>query len=136
MASQGRQAADDQLVITLACGSTVENAAQKTGLSESTAYRRLRDRKFRTRLNQFRADMVGRAAGMLTAAAMEAVKTLVELQDRSTPAMVRLNAARAILELGTKLRESAELTERISALEEQLYGTDKSKPKAKRKPKS
>jgi hypothetical protein len=57
---------------------------------------------------------------MLTAAALEAVKTLVGLQDASTPAPVRLGAARTLLEFGIKLRENAELLERVAALESQL----------------
>jgi hypothetical protein len=36
---------------------------------------------------------------------------------------VRLGAAKAVLELGVKLRESNELLLRIAALEEQLPGT-------------
>jgi hypothetical protein len=37
---------------------------------------------------------------------------------------VRLGAARALLELGTKLRESAELEERLRALEEKAARVD------------
>jgi hypothetical protein len=44
--------------------------------------------------------MMDRAAGMLTAAPLESVKTLLALQDRENPAAVRLGAARAVLELG------------------------------------
>jgi hypothetical protein len=54
---------------------------------------------------------------MLSAAGGEAVKTLLALQKDTVPAAVRLGAARAILELGVKLRETAELQERIAALE-------------------
>ncbi len=66
--------------------------------------------------------MVQRAAAVLTAAALEAVKTLMALQDAVIPPAVRLGAARAILELGPRLRESAELETRIATLEEQLDG--------------
>jgi hypothetical protein len=56
---------------------------------------------------------------MLTAAALEAVKTLLVLQQASVPAAVRLGSARAILELGAKLREVADLEARLAALEQQ-----------------
>ncbi len=49
---------------------------------------------------------------------MEAVKTLVELQAANIPPTVRLVAARAVLEMGTKLRETVELEERIAELEQ------------------
>jgi hypothetical protein len=64
--------------------------------------------------------MVQRAAGLLTAAAMEAIKTLMSLQESSNPGAVRLGAARTILEFGLKLRESAELAARLTTLEERL----------------
>ena len=42
------------LLMALACGSTVEAAAAKTGLSESSIYRRLRDRTFKKRLQKLK----------------------------------------------------------------------------------
>src|SRR6266849_10273894 len=115
MPQRGRRNVDEVLLMTLACGATVEAAAQKAGVSRATVLRRLREPEFQHRLQEFRSDMVKRTAGMLTAASMEAVKTLLELQNASTPPAVRLGAARAILEIGIKVRETAELTERIAA---------------------
>jgi hypothetical protein len=119
MPSQGRRSADDLLLMTLACGATVEAAAQKAGVSRATVLRRLREPKFQQRLQDFRSDMVKRTAGMLTAASMEAVKTLLDLQKVSVPAAVRLGAARSVLEIGIKVREVSDLEERLSALEQQ-----------------
>jgi hypothetical protein len=120
MASNGRRNADDALLLALACGSTVENAARKAGVGERTVYRRLKEPDFQQRLREIRADIVQRTAGALTAASMEATRTLIDLQNPETPPAVRLGAARAILELSMKVRESAELTERIAVLEERL----------------
>jgi hypothetical protein len=120
MAQKGRRNADHQLLLALACGASVENAARQAGLSESTAYRRLADLAFRQQLQALRADMIQRTAGALTAAATEAVRTLLELQKAAAPPAVRLGAARSILEMGLKLREAADLEERLTALEQQL----------------
>lgn len=120
MAQSGRRTADNTLLMALACGATVENAARTANVSEPTVYRRLRDPQFRQQLQQIRSDMVQRAAGMLTAATGEAVRTLLALQKESVPAGVRLGAARAILELSIKLREVADLEERFALLEGQL----------------
>jgi hypothetical protein len=120
MAHRGRHHADDALILALACGATVESAAQKAGVGVRTAHRRLSDPDFKRKLNEFRTDMVRRTASLLTAGATEAVKTLVSLQQGSTPPAVRLGAARALIELGVRLRESAELHERITALEAQV----------------
>jgi hypothetical protein len=117
--ARGKKNTDEALLIALACGATVENAARTAGMSARTAHRRLADAGFQQRLRDLRTDMVQRAGGMLTAAGMEAVKTLISLQDGSVAAAVRLGAARTVLEFGIKLRENAELAERIGALEAQ-----------------
>jgi hypothetical protein len=116
----GRRNADEQLLMALACGVTVENAARQAGISPATAYRRLADPPFRRRLQTLRGDMVSRTAGTLTAAATEAVRTLLELLKSSASGSVRLGAARAVLEIGMKVREVAELEERLAELEQRM----------------
>jgi hypothetical protein len=120
MQSKGTRRADEAFIIALACGATVENAARSSGIARRTAYKRMADPEFRQRLQSVRAEMVTRAAATLTAAAMEAVKTLLSLQQPSVAAAVRLGAARAVLELGIRLRESGDVEERLVALEKLL----------------
>jgi hypothetical protein len=116
MAEQ-RKKNEDALLLALACGATVEAASKQCGLSDRTIYRRLRDADFKARLQGVRSDMIGRSAGLLTAAASEAVRTLLSLQKDSAPPAVRLGAARAVLEVGMKLREVVDLQVRIEELE-------------------
>lgn len=117
MPGGARKDADHALMLALACGATKEAAARKAGVSESTVYRRLNDPGFQRELSEMRSDMVQRATGMLTAATMEAAKTLLNLQDASVPPAVRLGAARAILDFGLKMRQIVELEERLVAME-------------------
>jgi hypothetical protein len=112
------------LVTALACGATVEGAARKAGLSVRTVYRRRADPDFQSRLRQERAELTRRAAGLLTAASLESVRTLVELQGTAVPPAARLGAARAIIGLGMKLREEADLVERVAELERRLEQAD------------
>ena len=128
MAQRGRRNADNKLLMAFACGATIESAARQAGVSESTARRRLADPAFQQQLQALRADMIQRTAGALTAAATEAVRTLLELQKAAAPPAVRLGAARSILEIGIKLRENADLEERLSALEQQLGVADACRP--------
>ncbi len=124
MPHQGRRHADDALLLTLACGASIEAAAAKVGVSPATVHRRLQNPEFRKRLQAIRGDLFQRAAAMMTAAAGEAVKTLLALLQASIPPAARLGAARAILELGVRLRQTAELEERLQALEERLAGDE------------
>jgi hypothetical protein len=117
MANKPRKKAEDALLLALACGASVDQAARQCGLSTRTVYRRLAEPSFRQRLQALRGDMVSRTAGTLTAAATEAVRTLLELLKSSTSDAVRLGAARAVLEIGIKVREVADLEERLAALE-------------------
>jgi hypothetical protein len=119
MARQQRKKSDDLLLIAMACGSSVENAARQCHLCIRTIYRRLEDPDFRRRLQEMKADMVRRTAASLTAAGSEAVRTLLELMKATTPGPTRLGAARSVLEIGMKAREMAELEERLAALEQQ-----------------
>ena len=114
MAQHRRRQADDLLVMALACGATVDAAARKASVGVATVYRRLQDPEFIQRLQKVQAGMVERIAASLTAVGMEAVKTLMALLGNSIPPAVRLGAARAIIELGTKQRESVELERRIA----------------------
>src|SRR5688500_17157490 len=113
MPQNGRRQADQMLLLALACGATVEAAARQAGLSEATAQRRLKEPAFQQALQETQADLVQRTMGMLTGAAGEAVKTLLNLLKDSSPATVRLGAARAVLEMGMRFREAQELEERI-----------------------
>src|SRR5260370_24341881 len=126
MARKCRKGGDQALLQALACGATVENAARKAGISERTAYRRLDDAAFVAQLNRLRAEMVQRTAGMLTGAGLGAVKTLVDLQqDAAVSPAVRRGAARDVLELSMKYRETAAFEQRLAALEERLSGQGK-----------
>jgi hypothetical protein len=120
MASGGRKAANEALLAALACGATVEGAARQAGVSRRTAQRRKADPDFSRQLSEARAEMVRRASGGLAAAALESVKTLLSLQASANPPAVRLGAARAVLEIGMKLRETVDLEERLAAVERRL----------------
>lgn len=111
-----RKVADEALLLALACGSTVEQAARQAGISRRTAQGRLADPAFKKRLTEMRGDMVKRTAGMLTAASQESVKTLLRLHDRSNPPGVQLGATRSVLQLGMKQRECSEWEERLAEL--------------------
>ncbi len=114
-----RKKNDDALVLALACEATVE-AARQCDLSERTVYKRLKDPAFQAAVKLVRSDMVRRSAGLLSAASGEAVRTLLALMKDSAPPATRLGAAKAVLELGMKIRELAELEAEVRELEEKV----------------
>jgi hypothetical protein len=66
--------------------------------------------------------MTNQALGRLIADMASAAETLGFLSRKAKSETVRLGAARALLELGNKLRESNELEQRIAALEANQSG--------------
>ncbi len=116
MAHRGRQSADDALALALARGETVRDAALTAGVAERTATRRWADPDFRQRVGQLLTSMVQQALGRMANSMTAASNTLLALLQAEGES-VRLGAARSILELGNKLRESVELEERLTALE-------------------
>jgi hypothetical protein len=92
----------------------------RPGLSERTAFTRPRDPAFQKRIKEVRSDIVRRSAGLLSAAAGRAVRTLLELTRPPTPPTVRLGASKAVTEIGLKVRKLAELEVEVRALEERL----------------
>jgi hypothetical protein len=111
---------DQVLISVLGCGSTVEAAAHKAGVSQATVYRRKQDPEFKRQLDQFRCEIVERTGAMLTAASLESTRTLIELQQATVTPAIRLGAARATLEMGIKVRELAYLEARMAALERRV----------------
>lgn len=119
MTENGRQKprkGEAALLAALAAGATVRDAARQAGISERTASRCMEDPGFRQRVQEAKAEIVARAASQLADAATDAAKTLRDLLEAEADS-IKLGAARAILELGTKLRESVELEQRLAALE-------------------
>jgi len=75
---------------------------------------------FRRRVQGLRAEMTSQALGRLVEGMASAADTLGFLARKGKSEMVRLSAARAVLELANKTRENVELEERLHALEDQV----------------
>jgi hypothetical protein len=104
--------------LALAAGATHAAAARKAGCGERTIRTWQAERpEFARRVAQLRSEMSGRACGRLAAGMAAGADTLRALL-KARSEQVRLGAARALLELGVKVRESVELEARIRALEE------------------
>lgn len=104
--------------LSLAGGATLRVAAEQSGASAKAIMGWTKSSPaFRARVNELRAAMSAQAVARLAAGMASAASTLTYLSARGRSEACRLHAARAVLELGDKLRTSAELEARISALE-------------------
>jgi transposase len=112
---------DTELILALAQGKSIREAAAIAGVGETTVYRRRQDPAFRREVSELRMDMYREAAGLLARSMVPAVGTLLSLQKAESE-MARLGAARTLLEFGMRISEAIDLAERIAALEERLGG--------------
>lgn len=106
------------LLIALASGGTVEDAAKEAKMGTRTAFRHLQKPDFQRQLSQLRGQMQAQAMGMLAKSSSVAATTLEDLMAEKHPPTVRLGAARAILDLGGRLREQGEVEARLTAIEQ------------------
>lgn len=97
---------------------TLEEAAKAVGVAPSTIWRWLQDGSFRQAYEAARKQVLSRAIESLQAASEGAVATLVELKDKATKESVRLNAAKALLDLAFNTAALLEIEERLERLEE------------------
>lgn len=92
--------------------------ARQCGIHEATVRRWLRRADFKAKVDAARGELVSQTVGRLSDSTTAAVLVLKRLLSEDTPPSVRLGAARAILEMAARYRESEELAKRVAALEE------------------
>ena len=118
MAFSPRQEA---VALSVASGLSLAAAARSAKVVVPTAKRWSRlQPAFRRRVQELRAEMTSQALGRLVDSMVGAADTLSYLSRKGKSEMVRLSAARAILEMANRTREAVELEERLQALESQL----------------
>lgn len=104
--------------LALATGCTLPEAARESGAGERTIKTWTATLPaFTRRIAELRTEMTSRALGRLVDGMASAADTLGYLSRRAKSEQVRLGAARALIELGVKMRESVEMEARIAALE-------------------
>jgi hypothetical protein len=109
--------------LALARGSTVKDAAAVAGVSERAVALWKLDPPFQARVEELRAELFAAAVGRLAGHHGKAADRLGELLD-SADENTRLKAARAILELGPRLREHCDLAAAVNELKRQVTGVN------------
>lgn len=94
---------DDAILMALQTHSTVAAAANAVGCTKRTIYSRMQHDDFRARLTAYRAERVRAAAGLLDAAALDAVKVLRAIANDTDAAPAdRIKAAVSLLDMSPK----------------------------------
>ena len=113
----------DALLLALAAGMSVRDAAAAAGVSESTVYRRMRDPQYRQEVQAVRGEMMSQALGAMADGMAEAAGVLRGLL-RSNNEGIKLSAARSMLDLGVKIQSAVEIEQRLTAIEARIHGQE------------
>src|SRR5262245_41281334 len=112
------QPRQEAAALALACGCDLAEAARRSHAGKRTIKTWTATVPgFARRVGELRAEMTARALGRLADGMTDAADTLGFLCRKGRSEQVRLGAARALLELGVRLREAVELEQRVAALE-------------------
>ena len=121
MSAQNRR---NQVVALLASGLTQAQAASEAHISAKTVSRWQKEPSFASEVAAVRGQYLDRSVGFLATASVAAASTLADLLNASHADSIRLSAARALLDMYAKLKESGELEARVAALEAQELTRD------------
>jgi hypothetical protein len=111
-----RRDINEELVLALALGASVAQAAQQAGISKRTAFRRIKEPGFQTRVETAKSELVAQAVGRLSGTGLKAAQTIDSLLDNRNP-RIRLAASRAVLEFMFRGSELDTLRRRVEAIE-------------------
>jgi hypothetical protein len=115
----------DAALAALLSEPTIEAAAKKAGIGESTLLRWLAEPEFKACYRAARRSVVESAIGRLQQAATQAMDALSRNLTCGTPA-VEVGAAKAMLDYAIKAVELVDLAERVEQLEQ--HGTSAGGP--------
>lgn len=107
-----------RFLAALMAGPNVREAAKAAGIGERTAWRYLSNDAIRRELASHHDAMMADTSRRMAVAMAEALDVVLEvLRDAKTPAAVRVNAGRVILDAGLRLAELVTLAQRVAELE-------------------
>jgi hypothetical protein len=116
----------EQAAVLLASGTSIVKTAQTLGMSERGIHKWLDDPSYSARVDELRAEMLARTMGFLMANTLKAARKLRRLLDDGN-SRVQLQAARAVLENASRLRQEITIEQRVAALEQAAAARAKGK---------
>lgn len=109
---------ETKFLTALLSSSTTAEAIAKAKIAENTAYRYLRDDRFKGELRKARRDIIFKTTSSLTASTERALSVLNDVMvDQDAPASSRVAAAKLVLDVAFNAVQADDIQERIERLE-------------------
>ena len=117
---EGKRAA---VIVALLSEKTIENAARRSGLSQATIYRMLRDESFTDEYRAARQQALSHAIARLQSNSSKAADTLFTIiENPNASAMARVRAIAIVLEYSFRAVELESVLARLDKLERAARG--------------
>ena len=94
---------NEQLTAALLTAGSIRGAAKNLNISERAVYERMKDKDFQTLYAQTRNAIIDGTTALLTESLTEAVKTALQIMQKSESEPMRLQAAQTILKYGVQM---------------------------------
>jgi hypothetical protein len=119
MEQNGTPEKDSLLALALASGVSIADAATQAEVGRTTIYRKLENPEFRRLVAEYRDRLIATSLGRIADNLTRGAEVLAQMLDSPKEAM-RIRAARTLISLGMKLRDSVDLTMRMREVELEL----------------
>lgn len=118
--SRGTKVQHQMLVIALAQGLPLRQAAEEAGVSVTTAWRYSQTEECQDLVARLREQAIGIGLSALTYSFEKAVKKMGDLIDNADTHAVQLRAAQLVVDSLVKVRDHVLLANRLAAIEKEL----------------
>jgi len=110
---------DEEIIAALIAEGSIKGAAAALQCTARTLYDRMKKPEFKAMYSQAKADLIKTATAKLQGNLCGAIDTLAEIMhDPDTAKQTRANCAVSILQYASRFTETADIIERLEAIEE------------------
>lgn len=111
----------EKAILFLLTEPTIRQAAEKSGVGETTLYRWMQEEEFDKAFKDARAKALNQTISQLQSTSNNAVRTLKNvMEDEKAPASSRVTAAKTVLEMAFKAYELQDLASKIEEMEKYI----------------
>ncbi len=119
MSETRKRLQDEQIIAALIAEGSIKAAAASLHCTTRTLYERMKKQEFKQLYSQAKAEIIKTVTAKLQGSMCGAIDTLIQImKNPQTAPQTRANCAVSILQYGSRFTETADIIERIEAIEE------------------
>lgn len=118
-------AKQELLISALLTHPTIKEAAEATGIPESTIYSNLKKKDFKEKYNKAKSDILNQTTSYLQGLIADTVKVIHSIaKDEEAQPQTRITACRTLLEYSVKFTETNDIMQRLEEVTRVVNGEE------------